>query len=50
MNKSELIATVSEKLELPRKQVKAVVEAVLETVGETLERGEEVTLTSEFSR
>jgi nucleoid DNA-binding protein len=48
VNKAELIATVSEKLEIPKKQVKAVVEAVFETVGETLERGEEVKLLPDF--
>jgi len=48
MNKSELVTVVAEKTQLPKKQVKAVVDAVFEAVGEALEKGEEVKILPDF--
>ncbi|KXB58667.1 HU family DNA-binding protein [Gemelliphila asaccharolytica] len=42
MNKSELIAKVAEKAELQKKQATAAIEAFVETVEETLAKGEKI--------
>ncbi len=44
MNKSELIARVAEVTELPKKDVTRVVDAVFQTISETLQKGEKVQL------
>ncbi|NLN18781.1 MAG: HU family DNA-binding protein [Firmicutes bacterium] len=44
MNKSELIAAVAEATGLTRKAVGDVVEATLETIADTLSRGEKISL------
>ena len=44
VNKSELIARVAEVTELPKKDVTRVVDAVFQTISETLQKGEKVQL------
>lgn len=44
MKKSELIDSVAAKTELPKVQVAAVIQAVLETTKETLEEGDNLVL------
>lgn len=44
MNKSELVAAVAEATGLTRKAVGDVVEATLDTIADTLSRGEKVSL------
>lgn len=44
MNKTELIAAVAEKTELTKKDSERAVNAVIETISETLEQGEKVVL------
>ena len=44
MNKNELIDSVAKKTELSKKDSEAAVNAVLETIAETLEQGEKVVL------
>ncbi|MGI6081520.1 MAG: HU family DNA-binding protein [Limnochordia bacterium] len=44
MNKSELIAAVAEATGLTRKAVGDVVEATLDTIADTLSRGEKISL------
>ncbi len=48
MTKAELVAKVAETTGQPKKVVKEVVNAVLETVAEALESGENVKLLPEF--
>ena len=45
MNKAELVAAVSDKTQLVKKDVEAVLEAALEAITTTLKAGGEVTLT-----
>lgn len=44
MNKAELVNEVSGKTGLTKKQTQNVIDAVVETIGDTLSRGEKVTL------
>ena len=44
MNKGELIAAVAEKTQVAKKDVETVLNGFLETVGETLQQGEDITL------
>lgn len=44
MNKSELIAVVSERAELTKVETERVVDAVFETIVETMKKGDEVRL------
>ena len=44
MNKTELIAAVAEKTELTKKDSERAVNAVIETITESLEQGEKVVL------
>ena len=44
MTKKELIGQVSDKLELTKKDVELYVNAILDTITETLEKGEEVSI------
>ena len=46
MNKAELINHIAEKTSVPRKQVEDVVESMLGTIVQILQRGESVHLTS----
>ncbi len=44
MNKQELVTTVSENLGISQKIVKSVLDEVIETIGETVAKGENVLL------
>lgn len=44
MNKEELVAAISEKTNLTKKDTKDFVEAFMEVVGETVEKGEDIKL------
>jgi len=44
MNKAQLIEEVSDKTGLTKKDVRTVVDAVMETIANSLEKGEKVTL------
>ena len=44
MNKNELIAKVAETIDLPKKEVAQVVDAVFNTIAEALQNGEKVQL------
>lgn len=44
MNKAELITAVAEKSHVAKKEVETVLNGFLETVGETLQQGEDITL------
>jgi DNA-binding protein HU-beta len=44
MNKGELVKVLAEKTDLSQKDVKTVVDAFIETIGESLKKGEEVRL------
>lgn len=45
MNKSELIQAVADKVDAPKSEVSTTVEAVLDTITESVSRGEKVALT-----
>ena len=44
MNKTELVAKLAEKSEVSKKDAEAVLNAFMETVGETLAEGDKITL------
>lgn len=44
MNKAELASEVSSKVGTTKKETQNVIDAVIETIGDTLSRGEKVTL------
>ncbi len=44
MNKAELTEEVSDKIGLTKKETQNVIDAMTETIGDTLSRGEKVTL------
>ncbi len=44
MNKGELIAAVAEKTQVAKKDVETVLNGFIDTVGETLQQGEGITL------
>lgn len=45
MNKNELVTSIADRLDLPKKQVEDVLDAFTDTVGDTLRRGERIALT-----
>ncbi len=44
MNKAELVNKVSDEVGLSKRETQKVVDAIIETIGDTLSRGEKVTL------
>lgn len=42
MNKSELIETISQELDMPARQASAILNTILETMMESLERGDSI--------
>ena len=44
MNKTELAAAIAEKVEIPKKDAEAVLNAMMEAVGEALKKGDKVQL------
>lgn len=45
MNKNELVTSIADRLDLPKKTVEDVIDAFTDTVGSTLRRGERIALT-----
>lgn len=44
MNKTELAAAIAEKVEIPKKDAEAVLNAMMEAVGEALKKGDKIQL------
>ncbi len=44
MNKAELVSEVSDKTGLTKKEIRNVIDVLTETIGDTLSKGEKVTL------